>query len=297
MSETYFDGKTPPHNCDDNELKRAAEETIPAYLREMDQYAFQRALELVWKLLDAVNGYIVNREPWKMFKEQGQSESLSRVLWNSLESLRLAWTMVAPFMPKLSAEALRRLGAGSDAPSVAMLKWGLLPTGAPLVAGDALFPRIDFDNYVAETKAEGAKVTEPTLEKPDEKKEEAKPAAPAPAAAAEAPAEGAKITIDDFFRADLRVAQILEAENVPKSKKLIRMKVTTGDSDRQIVAGIATKYTPEELVGRKVVIVANLQPAKLMGIESNGMVLAASIDGEPSLVAVDPNVPNGTKVK
>jgi len=263
----------------------------------MDQFAFQRALEAVWKFLDAVNGYIVSREPWRMFKEKGADDALARVLWNSLESLRLAWTMVAPFMPSLSAEALRRIGAGSEAPRVELLKWGLLPTSAPLVAGDALFPRIDFQTYVAETKNEGATVSEPN----EEPKEETKPAAPAStpvaAPAAEPVAESAKITIDDFFRADLRVAQILEAENVPKSKKLIRMKVTTGDSDRQLVAGIATKYTPEELIGRKVVIVANLQPAKLMGIESNGMVLAASIDGEPSLIAVDPSVPNGTKVK
>ncbi|MCM2314553.1 MAG: methionine--tRNA ligase [Thermoanaerobaculia bacterium] len=297
MCETYFEGKTPPLSCDDNELKRAAEETIPVWTREMDQFAFQRALEAVWKFLDAVNGYIVSREPWRMFKENGADDALSRVLWNSLESLRLAWTMVAPFMPSLSAEALRRIGAGSEPPRVELLKWGLLPTNEPLVTGDALFPRIDFQTYVAETKNEGATVSEPI----QDKKEEAQPAAPAATAvaapAAEAVAETAKITIDDFFRADLRVAQILEAENVPKSKKLIRMKVTTGDSERQIVAGIATKYTPEELVGRKVVIVANLQPAKLMGIESNGMVLAASIDGEPSLVAVDQNVPNGTKVK
>ena len=294
MSETYFEGKTPPNSCDDNELKRVAEETIPVFLREMEQYSFQRALEVVWKFLDAVNGYIVTREPWKMFKDHGPDEALSRVLWNALESLRLAWTMVAPFMPSLSVEALRRLGAGDAVPSIAMLRWGLLPTGAPLSSGDALFPRIDFENYVAEAKTEGAQVTETTPEKRDEPK----PATPAPAApAAEAVAEAPKITIDDFFRADLRVAQILEAENVPKSKKLIRMKVSTGDSERQIVAGIATKYTPEELIGRKVVIVANLQSAKLMGIESNGMVLAASIDGEPSLIAVDAGVPNGTKVK
>ena len=295
MCETYFEGKTPQLNCHDNELRRAAEETIPVYLREMDQYAFQRALEAVWKFLDAVNGYIVTREPWRMFKENGADDALSRVLWNTLESLRLAWTMVAPFMPKLSAEALRRIGAGGDAPTVAALAWGLLPKGAPLSSGDALFPRIDFQTYVAESRSEGATVSEPI----DEKKDETQPAVPAatPAPAAATHAEGETITIDEFFRADLRVAQILEAENVPKSKKLIRMKVTTGDSDRQIVAGIATKYTPEELVGRKVVIVANLQPAKLMGVESNGMVLAASIDGEPSLVAVDPGVPNGTKVK
>ena len=96
---------------------------------------------------------------------------------------------------------------------------------------------------------------------------------------------------------DLRVAEVRAAERVPKSKKLIKMSIFTGDEERTIVAGIGTKYTPEELIGRKVVIVANLQPAKLMGVESNGMVLAASIDGEPSLLAVDASVPAGTKVK
>lgn len=112
-----------------------------------------------------------------------------------------------------------------------------------------------------------------------------------------APPDAAKITIDEFMKIDLRVAEIRAAEKVEKSKKLLKLSVFDGTSERTLVAGIATKYTPEELVGRKVVIVANLQPAKLMGVESNGMVLAASIDGEPSLLSVDPSVPAGTKVK
>jgi methionyl-tRNA synthetase len=112
-----------------------------------------------------------------------------------------------------------------------------------------------------------------------------------------APPGIARIGIDQFFAVDLRVAEVRAAEKVEKSKKLMKLQVFTGDEERTIVAGIATKYTPEELVGRKIVIVANLQPAKLMGIESNGMVLAASIDGEPSLLSVDPSVPAGTKVK
>jgi methionyl-tRNA synthetase len=112
-----------------------------------------------------------------------------------------------------------------------------------------------------------------------------------------APPDLAKITIDQFMQTDLRVAEVRSAERVPKSKKLIKMSVFTGEDERTIVAGIGTKYTPEELVGRKVVIVANLQPAKLMGIESNGMVLAASLDGEPSLLSVDPSIPAGTKVR
>jgi len=112
-----------------------------------------------------------------------------------------------------------------------------------------------------------------------------------------APPGLARISVDKFFETDLRVAEVRAAERVPKSKKLIKMTIFTGDEERTIVAGIAMKYTPEELVGRKIVIVANLQPATLMGVESNGMVLAASIDGEPSLLSVDPNVPAGTKVK
>ena len=106
-----------------------------------------------------------------------------------------------------------------------------------------------------------------------------------------------QITIDEFFQTELRVAEVRTAERVPKSKKLIQMRLFTGDGERTVVAGIGTRYTPEELVGRKVVIVANLKPAMLMGVESNGMVLAASIDGEPSLITVDPSVPAGTKVK
>jgi len=112
-----------------------------------------------------------------------------------------------------------------------------------------------------------------------------------------APPDLAKITIDQFKEIDLRVAEVRTAEKVEKSKKLIKLTVFDGEGERTLVAGIASKYTPEELVGRKVIIVANLQPAKLMGIESNGMVLAASIDGEPSLLSVDPAVPAGTKVK
>ena len=124
-------------------------------------------------------------------------------------------------------------------------------------------------------------------------------APPAAAPAVPAAAEPARITIDDFFKADLRVAEIVAAEKVEKSKKLMKMKVRIGEEERTIVAGIATAYAPEQLVGRKVVVVANLLPAKLMGIESNGMVLAASLPGtgEPSLLAIDPSVPSGTKVK
>jgi methionyl-tRNA synthetase len=300
MSDTYFDGKTPPESCMVNILRDKAEQVVPQYLRHMDELAFQRALESAWELLNEINSYIVTREPWKRFKQSGADGALSRILWDTLEALRIVWVMMAPFMPESTRQALIRLGSKPDAIGVADLDWGGLPTRAPVVVADPIFPRIDIAQYIGEPKAM------------DETKNDAAPAAcaipPRPVPAAEpqappiettqaAPPGLAPIGIDQFMEVDLRVAEIRAAERVPKSKKLIKMTVFTGEDERTIVGGIGTKYSPEELVGRKVVIVANLQPAKLMGIESNGMVLAASIDGEPSLMSVDPGVPPGTRVR
>jgi methionyl-tRNA synthetase len=273
MSDTYFGGKTPPVPCEDNDLLRTAKQVLPEYLKAMDEYAFQRALDAAWKLLVATNAYIVAKEPWKKFKESGADETLSRIIWNALEALRVINVMLAPVMPTTTREALARLGAPADD---ARLEWGGLPNGTPIRATEGLFPRIDAIQYL------GGNMTD----------------TPAPIETTQAaPPDLAKITIDKFFETDLRVAEIRAAEKVEKSKKLLKLTVFDGTSERTLVAGIALKYSPEELVGRKVVIVANLQPAKLMGVESNGMVLAASIDGEPSLLSVDPSVPAGTKVK
>jgi len=274
MADSYFGGKTPPVPCDDNDLLRASGEIVPEYLRAMDDFAFQRALEQTWKLLTAINGYIVAREPWKAFKERGADESLSRVIWNCLESLRIVWVLLAPFMPGLSRDALQRLGSDPGRIGPEALRWGGLPSGVPIRIGDAMFPRAEAAAYI------GGTMSNPPIETTQA-----------------APPDLAKITIDQFKEIDLRVAEVRTAEKVEKSKKLIKLTVFDGEGERTLVAGIASKYTPEELVGRKVIIVANLQPAKLMGIESNGMVLAASIDGEPSLLSVDPAVPAGTKVK
>jgi methionyl-tRNA synthetase len=296
MSDSYFNGKTPPTACDDNELLRKAREVVPQYLRRMDELGFQRALESAWELLVAINGYIVSREPWKMFKENGAGESLSRVLWSSLEALRIVWVMMAPFMPRSTAEALARLGSDPSRIAVADLEWGELGTGVAIRATDPIFPRIDSAQYIGGTNK--VEETKPQTETAAGVAADQPAQSGPPIETTQAIAPGiAKITIDQFMETDLRVAEIRAAERVPKSKKLIKMSVFTGDEERTIVAGIGTKYAPEELVGRKVVIVANLQPAKLMGVESNGMVLAASIDGEPSLVGVDPSVPLGTKVR
>ncbi len=274
MSESYFGGKTPPIRCEDNDLIRASRALVPEYLRAMEEYAFQRALEIAWRFLVAVNGYIVAGEPWKKFRESGADEALSRVIWNTLESLRIIWVMLAPFMPTLTRDALARLGSDGDRIAHDALEWGGLPNDAPIRVGEAIFPRVDAAAYL------GGTMDNPPIETTQA-----------------APPDLAKISIDQFMEIDLRVADVRAAEKVEKSKKLIKLTIFDGERERTLVAGIATRYSAEELVGRKVIIVANLQPAKLMGIESNGMVLAASINGEPSLLRVDAGVPAGTRVK
>src|SRR6185436_16091530 len=148
MSATYFDGKTPPVACEDNELLRKATAIVPTFLKHMDELAFQRAIETAWELLVAINAYIVAREPWKMFKEGGASESLSRVIWNSLEAQRVVWTLLAPFMPRSTAEALARLGADPNRIGADALAWGGLACGAAVRVADPIFPRIDASAYI-----------------------------------------------------------------------------------------------------------------------------------------------------
>ena len=237
-----------------------------------------------WELLTAINSYIVAREPWKHFKETGADDALSRILWNTLEALRIVWVMMAPFMPASTREALTRLGADPDAHRRRRRsQWGGLPNGCP---GARHRPDLSAHRHRRNTSEEPARWKNEANRHPPL----AAPAADAPAPAGPpiettqaAPPDWRRSRSTSSWKIDLRVAEVRAAERVPKSKKLIKMTVFTGDDERTIVAGIGTKYAPEELVGRKVVIVANLQPAKLMGVESNGMVLAASIDGEPSL--------------
>jgi methionyl-tRNA synthetase len=189
--------------------------------------------------------------------------------------------LLSPFVPATSRKICAAVGAPDGAPSLEDLAWGRLPTGSPLAPAEALFPRVDTAAYFSTEEG-----------KPMSTEKPAAPAAPSPAA-------DGHISIQDFQRVRLVTGRILEAERVPKSNKLVRLQVDLGSEKRQVVAGIATRYEPEALVGRNVVIVANLKPAKLMGVDSNGMVLAATVGeaGEPSLLEVPADVPPGSTVK
>jgi methionyl-tRNA synthetase len=273
LSRGAFGGKTPPVPCDDNPVLEAARRLVPEYRAAMDDFAFSRALEALWKLLNEASQYLVTREPWKVVKEEGPTDKLSRILWNGLEAVRIVATGLLPFMPRVAPQVLAAIGVTEAPASLQAMEWGGTPNSVELPEPSPIFPRIDKKEYLG-----AAKVPEPVT----------KPAR----------SEKPVITIDKFFETELKVGTIQAAERVPKSEKLIKMSVDVGEeSPRQIVAGIGLAYQPEELVGKQVAVVANLQPAKLMGVESQGMVLAASIDGKPVLLRPDQQVPAGTQVK
>ncbi len=277
LSRSAFDGRTPPHACSDNELAPAAKQAAEDYRAAMENLAFNRALESLWRLIGETDQYIHRREPWKMLKAEGPTPALARILWNGMEVVRIVSTALLPVMPRMAPQVLAAIGVPEPATNFDALRWGGLPTDVEIPALAPLFPRIDKAAYLGEAKEK-------------KKMEETTP----PAAAAETP----RITVDQFFQAELKVATIVAAEPVPKSKKLMKLTADLGEgAPRTIVAGIALAYQPEDLVGKQVVVVANLQPATLMGVESNGMVLAASLDGKPILLHPDAQVPNGTRVK
>jgi methionyl-tRNA synthetase len=270
LSRGAFAGKTPPVPCDDNPLIAAAATAVQEYRAAMGELAFHRALEALWRLLSEANQYLVGREPWKLVKTEGPSERLSRVLWNGLEACRIVASALLPFMPAAAERVLRAIGVAETPRSLDALAWGGTPNGVELAEPQPIFPRIDKKEYLAAIAPPDAALLK----------------------------EGRKlITIDQFFETELRVATVTSAERVPKSEKLIKLSVDLGSEQRTVVAGIGKAYEPEQLVGRQVVIVANLQPAKLMGIESQGMVLAASEDGKPILLHPGSTVANGTQVR
>ena len=217
------------------------------------------------------------REPWKLIKTEGAAAQLSRVLWNGLEAVRIVATGLLPFMPRVAAEVLAAVGVGRAAHQPRRHGMGRHARPAP--------------SCPSPSRCSPASTKRPTSprSRPAEK-EKTMETAPPPRCPA--------IAIDQFFQTELKVATVVAAEPVPKSSKLLKLTVDLGEgAPRTVVAGIALAYKPEELVGKQVVVVANLQPAKLMGIESNGMVLAASLDGKPVLLHPAVPVPNGTRVK
>ncbi len=318
MIERYFGGEVPspttPGEFDD-QIKSLAL-TLPQKVeKHIDRLAFSDALSAIWELVGRSNKYIDETTPWVLAKDPEKKARLGTVLYNLAESLRIVGGLVSAFLPKTSPRLFAQLGI-ADQPQLqtweAVQQFGLLPAGTHVVKGEALFPRIDTSKEPAaegspathkpkqaQTKEEKA-VTEETMIK--EIKQPAAPAVETPAAPVvnDNPL-GLKpqITIDDFAKIDLRVAKVLAAEKVEKADKLLKLTLEIGSTQRTIVAGIAQHYAPEEMVGKTIVVVANLAPAKIRGIESNGMLLAASFDDKSSVVVLTPEkeIATGARVR
>ena len=303
MIQRYCGGVVPPVAPDvpsalDVELTRKTESTIAATLAAAAAFDFSQALRETWELISALNKYIVAREPWALAKTPESRPLLEVTLYTAADALRVVASLIEPVMPTASGRIRSMLGVKAE--SWTGLKAGTLNAGARLGSIEPLFPRMELsvEELRAMPGSDDQAGQPPASNQESPAPAAAAPAAAAPAAAAPAPAGSDRITIDDFMKVDLRVAKVLTAEKVPNSRKLVKMTIDVGTEQRTLVAGIAEAYDPEQLVGRTVAIVFNLKPAKLMGIESNGMVLAASPEGgKPMLVGFDQDVPPGTRIR
>jgi methionyl-tRNA synthetase len=274
------------------EIAALADNIIQAVQDSFDRFEFSKGLESVWTLISAVDKFIVRNAPWKLARQPDadSQRQLSATLYTSAEALRIATALLSPVLPQSTLKIWSQLGMTESIDSVRFesLRWGGLQPGRKIGEIAGVFPRIELKEAVAAMRAleeivtaEQAKLLGKVVE-PTVKKE-----------------EPSKIPIDDFLKVDLRVGLVLSAERVKGSDKLMHMKVDIGEPEpRTIVAGIAEAYSPEQLLNRKVVIVANLQPRKLKGIESNGMIVAASAeDGKPVLAGFHEDIPAGARLK
>jgi methionyl-tRNA synthetase len=300
MINRYFKGEVPypSHAASrtpaDDVIVELARKTIREFGTLFDQFQFSRALETAWGLIAAVDKYIVENEPWALGEKQDEDSRsrLGTVLYTSAEALRIATALAHPVIPDATAKIWTQMGLG-DIKKVALneLAWGQLHLGTKLGEVHPVFPRAD-KSAIERMQAMEEQGRGPAVEIKRETSGSAAGVSPVP------PAANDKISVDDFTKVELRVGQVKVAERVPKADKLLRLEIDIGTEVRQVVAGIAEAYAPETLVGRKVVIVANLAPRKLRGLESNGMIVAASLEGgRPVLASFLEEVPVGARLK
>jgi methionyl-tRNA synthetase len=269
----------------DREIADAAAAARAAVEQAMRDFAFQKALGGIWAFIGTVNRYVDASAPWALARDSARRPRLERVLGTLADSLGFLGIMLDPFLPDAARKIREALGR-AEAPALEAAVVGRLEAVPRVSRLSGLFPRVD-------TRAPhpGAPHPGPL---PKGEREHGAPQGRGPG---EGEASTGKIPITDFQKVELRVAEVRAAERLPKSKKLLKLTIQVGEETRTLVAGVAEHYDPASLVGRKVVIVANLEPATLMGVESNGMVLAASHEGTVSLLTLDKDVPSGSRVK
>ena len=276
MVEKYFGGTVSDKNVSDtmdSELISLAKET-PAKVEElMDSYQFSQALSEIWKLISRTNKYIDETTPWALAKDEEKKDRLETVMYNLCEAIRIASELISPVMTRTTPAIKAQIGATVDGWDSAKT-WGMQESFT-VTKGEVLFPRIDVEAELKAIEEEALKAKETVIEKPEAKEE---------------------ITIDDFAKTELRVAQVIECERIKKAKKLLKLQLDLGYEKRQVVSGIAQHYEPQDLIGKKVVIVANLKPVKLCGEDSFGMILCASNDKGLSIISPADDMELGSEV-
>ena len=284
MIDKYFDGEIPAFTANatefDETLVTFAQDTLQKVEEAMENMEFSVALSSIWQLISRTNKYIDETKPWVLAKDEKDRDKLAAVMAHLAEMLRQTGVMLKPFLTETPEKIFAQLGVTEKVYQSwgSLSTMGCIPTGTKVMKGQPIFPRLEVEVEVEYIK-EQMKGSAPKVE---EKKEEPK---------------AEEITIDDFFKVELRVAEVLEAEPIKKADKLLKIQLDLGTEKRQVVSGIAKFYTPEELKGKKVICVTNLKPVKLRGELSQGMILAGEENGVLSLATIDQNLPNGTKIK
>lgn len=294
MVNKYFGGEILSPDCPadiDNDLTSLAEKTVSDIEKLMDEFRVSDSLEAILCLARRSNKYIDETTPWVLGKNEADKPRLATVLYNLLESIRYIAILISPFMPDTATSILEQIN--TDVREYESLrKFGGLKTGGRVNKATPLFARIEPEKMYAEIEKETSK---------DNKTEQAKQSATEQSATEQAKPSvtlAPEITIDDFAKVELRAAKVTACERVKKSDKLLCLKLDDGMGGRQVVSGIAQWYAPEDLIGKTVIVVANLKPVKLRGVESNGMICASDQpDGSAKVVFLSDDVPAGTKIR
>lgn len=301
LIEKNFEGKVPKletRKQQDDALAKEAQEAIGEVLERYDKMEFARALETIWGVIAAADKYLTTEQPWALGNSEEERSRKATVLWTTAELLRIATALAHPVLPESTAKVWALLGQKIPVPAVELdgLRWGQLAPGTPLGKSQTLYPRIEKSEAIERIEAMANEELHPT---PEPAAKAAGGASASGAAAVHGTAAGEKIGIEDFAKVELRVGQVKTAERIVGADKLLKLTVDIGSEIRQICAGIAQYYEPESLIGRKVVVVTNLAPRKLRGVESNGMIVAASVgpEGRPVLAGFHEDVEVGARLK
>ncbi|MDD7429768.1 MAG: methionine--tRNA ligase [Oscillospiraceae bacterium] len=281
----YFDGTLPAEKQsapEDKELIDMALALRDTVDKLMDETQLNNVLAEIFKVISRANKYIDETAPWVLAKDEANKPRLAAVLYNLLEAIRITTTLLSCFMPSTMPKVWAQTGVTEDMVTYENAgRFGVLPENVTVTKGDIIFPRFDMD-----TEIEYLNSLLPAPEKKDEDKDKANLTPILDT-----------ISIDDFAKIDLRVAEVKQCEKVPKAKKLLKLILDDGFGERQVVSGIAKWYAPEDLIGKKIIVVANLAPAKLCGVESQGMIVAADVGEDAKVIFVDKDIPNGSKLR